>query len=92
MPRTIDPKYHIDGDQIIKTSNNQPIPKDEPLFLFRARDKHALDTLLHYRQLCLVDGCTDYQMAGINERIAEFRLFRDMRPTSMKQPGSTLGK
>ena len=44
--RKLDSKFHIEGDQIVKTSNGDPIPEDEPLFLIRARDYLALP-LLH---------------------------------------------
>lgn len=35
--RKIDEKHHIEGEQIIKATNGQPIPEDEPTFLFRGR-------------------------------------------------------
>ena len=77
--------------RIVKTSNGQPIPEDEPLFLTRGRDHLALPLLAHFQKLCAEDGCTDYQIQGNAEAIAEFAKFRDEHPERMKQPGITRG-
>ena len=90
--RAIDPKFHIDGDRIVKTSNGDEIPEDEPLMLFRARDWNALKALYEYREKCLADGCNDFQMQGIWDRIHAFEQFRQDHPERMKQPGVTKGK
>jgi hypothetical protein len=98
--KQIDPKYHVECGSagmalnhcIVMTSNGQPIPEDEPLILFRARDRHALDTLMHYRDLCELDECTEYHLQGIEDRIAAFQQFASEHPERMKQPGITLGQ
>jgi hypothetical protein len=96
--KVIDPKFHIEtneaGEQsiaIVKTSNGEPIPDDEPLILFRARDRLALETVWYYRRLCEADGCTEFQLAGMNDRIAAFEQFAKEHPERMKQPGITRG-
>lgn len=88
--RKIDSKFHIENDQIIKTSSGQAIPEDEPCFLIRARDYLALPLLRHYRRLCVDDGCTDFQIAG-NDAIEEFERFSAEHHERMKQPGITKG-
>jgi hypothetical protein len=90
--KAIDPKYHIDEERIVKTSNGSQIPEDEPLILFRARDRNALLMLKHYRELCVQDGCTPYHLEGIDNRIAAFEAFSKDHAGRMKQPGCTLGK
>jgi len=90
--RQIDSKYHVKNERIIKTTNGEEIPYNEPLFLFRARDKLARDALIYYKFLCVSDGCTDYQLDGINVAIEKFDMFAIQNPTIMKQPGVTLGK
>lgn len=90
--RKIDGKFHIDGDKIIKTSNGEVVPEDEPLFLMRARDHIALPLLEVYEILSRMDGCTDYHLTGVNERINAFATFYGQHPERMKQPGITLGK
>lgn len=93
--KAIDPKYGIriiEGQSVIaKTSTGEPIPDDEPLILFRARDYLALDMLRYYRSIALADGCTGFHMDGIDNRIAAFEKFRSDHPERMKQPGITRG-
>jgi hypothetical protein len=98
--RVIDLKHHADvvqaeGGQfeavIVKTGNGIIIPQSEPLCLFRARDYLALPLLEHYRKLCVTDGCTDFQLAQIDELITRFRQFGVDHPEQMKQPGITRG-
>ena len=88
--RQIDPKYRIEGDEILNMSG-VPIPEDEPLILFRAHDRHALAMLHFYRELCKKDGCTDFHMRGIDNRIDAFGEFADIHPDRMRQPGITRG-
>ena len=89
--KAIDPKYHIEDGLIVKTSNGVPVPEDEPLILFRGRDRLALPMLQAYRELCVEDGCTAYQLEGIDNRIAAFEAFQREQSARMKQPGCTLG-
>jgi len=89
--RRIDHKHHVDADQIIKTGNGQPIPEEEPLVLFRARDHLAVSLLEHYRMLCEVDGCNSFQLGLVDELIDLFSRFAVEHPERMKQPGITKG-
>lgn len=89
--RLLDGKFKIENDQIVKISNGEVIPEDEPVMLFRARDWNALGTIHDYLRRCLKDGCTDYQITGIRERIAAFGSFKDEHAERMKQPGITRG-
>lgn len=83
-----DPAINI---QIIKTTNGQAIPDNEPIILFRGRDKLALPMLEFYRKLCVVDGATQYQLDSMDKMIKIFEEFAKTSST-MKQPGCTLGK
>jgi len=99
----IDPKYSIrvvmrpitgddDSPRIeIVNLSGVPIPDDEPLILFRARDYLALPMLMRYMELAREDGCTDFHLAGIDNRIREFTRFKVEHPERMKQPGVTRG-
>lgn len=90
--RYIDEKHYIGDDyRIYKSGNNQVIPDDEPTILFRGRDKLALPLLLAYRDMCINNGCTDYQLATLDRMIARFAYFAETSKT-MKQPGCTHGK
>jgi hypothetical protein len=90
--RTVDGKYFLEGNKIIKGTNGQEIPEDEPLFLLRARDHLAAPLLWKYRELAIEDGCTQYHIDGIEACIAKFEEFARTFPERMKQPGCTLGK
>ena len=91
----IDEKHSIeiiaDTPCIVKSSNNQPIPDDEPRILFRGRDKLALPMLYFYQDLCIKDGCTTFQMESMNVMLVEFERFKSYSLT-MKQPGITKGE
>ena len=92
----IDNKHHIDvtPEGEIRIVKNNGIPIDltrEPVILFRGRDKLALPMLKHYRDLCVQDGCTDFQLTSMDDMIRRFEEFSASSPT-MKQPGCTLGK
>lgn len=75
--------------RIVKTSNGEAIPEDEPLFLARGRDNLALPMLAYFQTLCA--GCSDYQIRANAETIAKFTRFRQEHPERMKQPGITRG-
>jgi hypothetical protein len=89
--RKIDSKFHIENDEIIKTSNNSVVSKDEPLFLVRARDYLALNLLRYYAKISGADSCNDYHMHGLSKTIEEFEEFKIKNPEKMKQPGVTRG-
>jgi hypothetical protein len=96
MNKKIDMKHSIgvkeNGDPyLFKTANNQPIPDDEPVILFRGRDRLAAPMLRHYREQCVSDGATDYQIASMDEMISRFEQYAQTSAT-MKQPGITKGK
>ena len=92
IKRKIDLKHHIDENhQIVKTGNGVPIPENEPLILFRGRDRLAVPLLEAYYGLCVVDGCNDFQLGQITELIARFKAFAAENPQTMKQPGITRG-
>jgi hypothetical protein len=87
----LDDKHHLEGEQVIKTGNGVPIDLNvEPVILFRGRDELVLPMLRFYRDLCVRDGCADYQLQTMDNRIRLFEEFADKSDT-MKQPGVTRG-
>lgn len=90
--RTIDLKHHVDENgQLVKTTNGQVIPQEEPVILFRARDRLAVPLLRMYRGLCVQDGCNDFQLGQMDELVERFEKFARENPGVMKQPGVTRG-
>ena len=88
----LDPKYHVENGEVVKTSNGAAIPIDEPLILFRGRDSLAVKALEAYHDACVADHCTPYQVDAIRKRIDVFKRFAEEHPDRMKQPGCTMGK
>lgn len=87
-----DNKYHIADGQLIKTSNGQPVPDEEPVFILRARDALAITTLEVYKQLAEEDGTVpEEHINGVQEKIDAFRQFRVQYYDRIKAPGITRG-
>jgi len=76
---------------LIKISNGEAVPEDEPVFILRARDSLAIDTLQHYSNISNDDHCTDYHLSGMARVIRAFMAFKRDHPERMKQPGITRG-
>ncbi len=87
----IDEKYSVLDGRIVKTSNGVPIPPDEPMFLFRGRDRLAVPTLVAYKTFCESDECVDYQLEAMERIISKFSQYATTHPELMKQPGITRG-
>ena len=76
---------------LIKRSNEDPIPEDEPVFILRARDRFALSLLLYYRELSITEGANEWHKAGMERVILGFEAWTDAHPGLMKEPGVTRG-
>ena len=90
MARAIDPKYQatvIDGRvAIVKTRTGEPIPLDEPLALFRAKDRMAVRVLETYLIMCHGDRCTIEFRLALQNLIDDFEHFAKEHPERMKRP------
>ena len=75
-------KYTIKEDRIVKRSNEVPIPDDEPLFLFRAKDRKALAALVAYNMI--LDNLD--QKESVTKSINDFRRFQEEHPERMAEP------
>ena len=84
----LDGKFSCDGQRVFNTVSGENIPADEPLFLMRARDHHALAAIHAYQESCEKD-CNDLHMAGIKQAREKFCQFSADHPDRMKQPGVT---
>lgn len=78
-----DKKFKYEDGKFINRVSGEAIPDDEPVMIFRARDKHALNAILSY-----YNDITDrHHRLAVLERIQEFHLFRREHPERMKEPG-----
>lgn len=89
--RIIGERFMVRDGKLIKISNGEEVPIDEPLFLLRARDHLAIGTLLEFQNLAVADGCNDFLLNMLQKTIAEFQEFAFQNPEKMKQPGITRG-
>lgn len=82
-----------EGDRLalVKMSNGEPIPEEEPVHVFRARDEYALPALYFYRQFSIKQGCNDYHDEGVRKQIERFENWKTENFEKMKIPGITRG-
>jgi hypothetical protein len=76
---------------IVKMSNREAIPEDEPVHIFRARDKYALPALRGYLAISMGLGCNDYHERGVKAQIRRFVMWGLKNADKLKVPGLTRG-
>lgn len=76
---------------LMKMSNGELIPDDEPVFILRGRDYLARGVLRDYIKMSAEDGCNEYHIDGLNAAVERFDEFAEKHPDRMKQPGCTRG-
>lgn len=84
--------FHVEGGRLVKTSNGEPVPLDEPLFIIRGRDMLGVPIIAMYMQMAEREGCNDYLLAGVKQVLDSFARFAFEQASKMKQPGVTRGK
>lgn len=87
--KTQDPKYDIEmnggSPQLVNAATGAAIPLDEPIFIFRAKDKRAIDALAAYR-----NTCEDLEhVRAIEQRIQDFSHFASTHRGVMKEPDTS---
>lgn len=82
LPLAQEPKYTVTGTHIVNRASGEAIPHDEPVFIFRARDRLAFDAIMQYSRMC-----RDPEHARIVEgRAWDFVAFANSNPSRMKEP------
>lgn len=75
-------KYMIMDGQLVKRSNQVKVPDNEPVFIFRAKDRKALPILVAYNMI--LDNLD--QKAQVTKSINDFRRFQEEYPEKMAEP------
>jgi hypothetical protein len=70
---------------IVNTATGAILPEDEPLILFRAKDKLLVPLLDQYRQMC-ERQCSPAHIAGIAAEQRKVRAFALEHPERLKTP------
>ena len=83
MTPTNDPKYGInEEDQICNIATSKPIPDDEPIFILRAKDELAAQTIAYYLNMV----ATEEHNAAVKSRLSDFQQFKRINPERVKMP------
>ena len=83
MKKTQDRKYGLNNEgRLCNIATGKPIPDDEPIFIFRAKDAVSEQTLHYY----LTMAVTEDHKSAIRQRIQDFKDFRVNNPDRMKAP------
>lgn len=82
--RNIDAKYKTSGD--LTKMDGTPIPEDEPLILFRGKDKLLPDLLENYKKLCQDAGSPAGQIDLIRAKIDEVVAWQAAHGDNVKVP------
>lgn len=75
-------KYDVGTGKVINRATGEPIPDDEPVFIFRAKDLKAVHALIAYR--CAVDSAVIRTF--VDKRIQDFHHFEARHPDRCKEP------
>jgi len=76
-------KYLVFGGSIVNRNTGNAIPPDEPVFILRAQDKHAIDTLVHYAGL-IEQGTAHHE--SLQAVIDAFDRYAATKGVNMKEP------
>lgn len=78
-----EPKYTTNAHgKIVNRKTRNPIPDDEPVFILRARDCHAAETLEAY-QLAVGKDCSLEHFESVGERIIAFKAWALTHPVRL---------
>lgn len=89
LPLTQETKYTVDDfGRIVNRETGVPIPDDEPVMLFRAKDDLARVAVLKYADTVAEEGGTNSSKhaATCFERYQRFVLFREQHRDRMRKP------
>ena len=84
--RKIDEKYQTSGD--ITKLDGTPIPEDELLILFRARDNLLVPLLEQYKQMCIEAGSSQEHLDKLVKRIEDIKAWQAANQDKLKVPGA----
>jgi hypothetical protein len=82
LPIGQEPKYTVNGSSIVNRASGEPIPEDEPVFIFRGRDVHARVALAAY----LLELPQGEHAAAVDARYQDFARFAVENRERMKEP------
>lgn len=79
-----DAKYDVSTGDFVNRRSGLAIPDDEPVFILRARDRHAYRAIVDYAMNC-DDEPHRIDVLNVARRFKQFAL---EHPEKMKEPGT----
>lgn len=80
IKRTQSAKFGVNRQgRLVRRDNNEAIPDDEPVFILRARDIHALTALHHYLGALPADAANRPGVAKVIDAFSDFALHHPAR-------------
>lgn len=77
-----------DGKYGLVTTQHGDIPDDEPVIVFRARDRHSRAVITHYLKLCDQGGIPVRHLRLVSEALAAFIRWQERNPDKVRTPSS----
>jgi hypothetical protein len=81
-----EPKYALRGGRVINRASGEAIPLDEPIMIFRGRDKYAAGVIQFYLAMLLNVA----HRVAVGDRLRDFNRFREQFPDRMREPDTDL--
>jgi hypothetical protein len=81
-----EPKYEIKDGKLVNRQSGEAIPDDEPVFILRARDVHAVSLLQRYCGLVK----DETQKEAAHRRCSQFSNWAALHRDRMKEPDTQL--
>lgn len=81
-----EPKYAFSDGRVFNRASGEAIPLDEPVMIFRGRDKHVVALIEEY--LSVVRDPEHRE--AVSQRLAQFVDFANEHPERMKEPDTDL--
>ena len=72
---------------VVETEHGD-IPDDEPVIVFRARDRLLPALLTHYQRMCRVAGSPERHLQLISESLLNVHSWQRANPTRVRTPDS----
>lgn len=77
-----EPKYKIQNGKIVNRASGEAIPDDEPIFIMRARDRHAAGAIWAYAERV----ANKEHREVVRDRVRDFDEFTAEHPERMHEP------
>lgn len=81
-----DTKYFVHDGSFVNRTTHELIPAAEPVFILRARDKHAIETLSKYLDLVQDEG----HQEAVSKVLQRFIDYAEGHQARMKEPDTKL--